>query len=159
MLVYYGYVYLHMGSLSIPIFRAQRAGLGVFRLLGAHRCCDVIYVTILHLLHKYILVWLPHATSTSVAYIESILSWIIYLSYYIVYIYYYILTVACESLVRRHRSYIDILNPCGEELHHVNNSNIMLYIQMYSIFDIIESVHHGLFLYYFCTFAWACRST
>ena len=52
MLVYYGYVYLHTGSLSIPIFRAQWAGLGVFRLLGAHHCCDVIYVTILHILHK-----------------------------------------------------------------------------------------------------------
>jgi len=52
MLVYYGYVYLHTGSFSIPIFRAQWARLRAFRLLGAHRCCDVVYVTILHLLHK-----------------------------------------------------------------------------------------------------------
>ena len=52
MLVYYRYVYLHMGSFLIPIFQAQQAGLGVFCLLGVHRCCDVLYVTILHILHK-----------------------------------------------------------------------------------------------------------
>ena len=34
MLVYYGYVYLHTGSFLIPIFRAQRAGLGVFAYLA-----------------------------------------------------------------------------------------------------------------------------
>ena len=44
------------------------------------------------------------------------------------YVYLFILTVACESLVRRHRSYFDCLNLCGEDLRHVSNIFYKLYI-------------------------------
>ena len=52
---------------------------------------------------EYTLAWLPHATSHSLTYMRSILSQINYL-YYVLFIS-YILTVACQCLVRKHRSY------------------------------------------------------